>query len=75
MASRIVIIIFVVLVFIFNVYLLINYQHLDDVIQAYFPKFVVVLSQFVAVNSILMLPADVVNRQACHHDFYNGACH
>ncbi|KAM7463965.1 hypothetical protein LguiA_032086 [Lonicera macranthoides] len=63
-----------ILVFIFNVYLLINYQHPDDKNQAYFPKFVVVLGLSVAALSILMLPADVANRQACIHSIYNGAC-
>ncbi|KAL8146569.1 LIMR family protein At5g01460-like [Apium graveolens] len=63
-----------VVVFIFNVYLLINYQHPDDKNQAYFPKFVVVLGLTVAFLSILMLPADVANRQACKHAIYNGAC-
>ncbi|XP_074264533.1 LIMR family protein At5g01460 [Silene latifolia] len=75
LALLIVAIIVVVLVFIFNVYLLINYQHPDDVNQAYFPKFVVVLGLSVSVISILMLPADVANRQACRHALYNGACH
>ncbi|XP_074270604.1 LIMR family protein At5g01460-like [Silene latifolia] len=75
LALLIVAIIVVVLVFVFNVYLLINYQHPDDVNQAYFPKFVVVLGLSVAVISILMLPADVANRQACRHALYNGACH
>ncbi|XP_010253885.1 PREDICTED: LIMR family protein At5g01460 [Nelumbo nucifera] len=63
-----------VLVFIVNLYLLVNYQHPDDVNQAYFPKFVVVLGLSVAAISILMLPADVANRQACQHAIYNGAC-
>lgn len=75
LALLIVAIIVCVLVFIFNVYLLINYQHPDDVNQAYFPKFVVVLGLSVAVISILMLPADVANRHACRHALYNGACH
>lgn len=74
LALLIVAIIVCVLVFIFNVYLLVNYQHPDDVNQAYFPKFVVVLGLSVAVISILMLPADVANRQACRHSIYNGAC-
>ncbi|GAB4857341.1 hypothetical protein Ancab_015249 [Ancistrocladus abbreviatus] len=74
LALVIVAIIVCVLVFIFNVYLLVNYQHPDDVNQAYFPKFVVVLGLSVAVISILMLPADVANRQACRHAIYNGAC-
>lgn len=63
-----------ILVFIFNIYLLINYQHPDDKNQAYFPKFVVVFGLTVAFLSILMLPADVANRQACKHAIYNGAC-
>ncbi|KAL1819094.1 hypothetical protein DCAR_0415346 [Daucus carota subsp. sativus] len=62
------------LVFIINIYLLINYQHPDDKNQAYFPKFVVVLGLTVSLLSILMLPADVANRQACKHAVYNGAC-
>ncbi|KAK6125972.1 hypothetical protein DH2020_040280 [Rehmannia glutinosa] len=74
LALVIVAIIVCVLVFIFNVYLLVNYQHPDDVNQAYFPKFVVVLGLSVAAISILMLPADVANRQACRHAIYNGAC-
>ncbi|KAL9242603.1 hypothetical protein vseg_016589 [Gypsophila vaccaria] len=75
LALLILAIIVVILVFIFNVYLLINYQHPDDVNQAYFPKFVVVFGLSLAVISILMLPADVANRQACRHALYNGACH
>lgn len=74
LALVIVAIVVCVLVFIFNVYLLVNYQHPDDVNQAYFPKFVVVFGLSVAVISILMLPADVANRQACRHAIYNGAC-
>uniref|UniRef100_A0A1D1YBC5 LIMR family protein At5g01460 n=1 Tax=Anthurium amnicola TaxID=1678845 RepID=A0A1D1YBC5_9ARAE len=63
-----------VLVLLFNVYLLVNYQHPDDVNQAYFPKAVVVLGLSIAAISILMLPADVANRQACRRAIYNGAC-
>ncbi|KAK8958321.1 LIMR family protein [Platanthera guangdongensis] len=63
-----------VLVLLFNVYLLVNYQHPDDKNQAYFPKLVVVLGLSIAVISILMLPADVANRQACRHSIYNGSC-
>ncbi|KAG9134137.1 hypothetical protein Leryth_004832 [Lithospermum erythrorhizon] len=63
-----------VVVFLLNIYLLINYQHPDDVNQAYFPKFVVVFGLSVAAISILMLPADVANRQACRRAIYNGAC-
>lgn len=74
LALLIVAIVVCVLVLLFNVYLLINFQHPDDVNQAYFPKFVVVLGLTVAAVSILMLPADVANRQACRHAIYNGAC-
>lgn len=63
-----------VLVLLVSFYLLINYQHPDDANQAYFPKLVVVLGLAVAAISILMLPADVANRQACRHAIYNGAC-
>jgi len=63
-----------VLVLLVSVYLLVNYQHPDDANQAYFPKLVVVLGLTVAVLSILMLPADVANRQACRKAVYNGAC-
>ncbi|KAK7286909.1 hypothetical protein RJT34_22259 [Clitoria ternatea] len=74
LALVIVAIVVCVIVFLVNVYLLVNYQHPDDANQAYFPKFVVVLGLSVAAISILMLPADVANRQACRHAIYNGAC-
>ncbi|KAJ9694979.1 hypothetical protein PVL29_010456 [Vitis rotundifolia] len=74
LALVIVAIVVCVIVFLFNIYLLVNYQHPDDANQAYFPKFVVVLGLSVAAISILMLPADVANRQACRHAIYNGAC-
>lgn len=74
LALLIVAIVVVVLVFIVNLYLLINYQHPDDANQAYFPKFVVVFGLSIAAISILMLPADVANRQACRNSLYNGAC-
>ncbi|RVX06056.1 LIMR family protein [Vitis vinifera] len=74
LALVIVAIVVCVLVFLFNIYLLVNYQHPDDANQAYFPKFVVVLGLSIAAISILMLPADVANRQACRHAIYNGAC-
>ncbi|XP_027908003.1 LIMR family protein At5g01460 [Vigna unguiculata] len=74
LALVIVAIVVCVIVFLVNVYLLVNYQHPDDFNQAYFPKFVVVLGLSVAAISILMLPADVANRQACRHSIYNGAC-
>ncbi|KAK1307216.1 LIMR family protein [Acorus calamus] len=74
LALVIVAIVVCVLVLLFNVYLLVNYQHPDDVNQAYLPKAVVVLGLSVAAISILMLPADVANRQACRNALYNGAC-
>ncbi|EEF34274.1 LIMR family protein At5g01460 [Ricinus communis] len=74
LALVIVAIVVCIVVLLFNVYLLVNYQHPDDKNQAYFPKFVVVLGLSVALISILMLPADVANRQACRHAIYNGAC-
>ncbi|KAH6798226.1 LMBR1-like membrane protein [Perilla frutescens var. hirtella] len=74
LALVIVAIIVCVIVFLVNVYLLVNYQHPDDKNQAYFPKFVVVFGLTIAAISILMLPADVANRQACRHAIYNGAC-
>ncbi|KAK1265736.1 LIMR family protein [Acorus gramineus] len=72
LALVIVAVVVCVLVLLFNVYLLVNYQHPDDVNQAYLPKAVVVLGLSVAAISILMLPADVANRQACHHALYSG---
>ncbi|KAM3382258.1 LIMR family protein [Capsicum galapagoense] len=74
LALVVVAIVVCILVFLFNIYLLINYQHPDDANQAYFPKFVVVFGLSIAAISILMLPADVANRQACRHAIYNGAC-
>ncbi|GFY82369.1 LMBR1-like membrane protein [Actinidia rufa] len=63
-----------VLVFLFTVYRLVNFQHPDDANQVYLTKFVVVLGLSVAAISILMLPVDVSNLQACQHAIYNGAC-
>ncbi|KAL5994651.1 hypothetical protein ACLOJK_024704, partial [Asimina triloba] len=74
LALLIVAIVVCVAVLLVSLYLLVNYQHPDDINQAYFPKFVVVLGLSVAIISILMLPADVANRQACRHAIYNGAC-
>ncbi|XP_042050095.1 LIMR family protein At3g08930-like isoform X3 [Salvia splendens] len=74
LALMIVTIVVCVLVLIVNLYLLVNYQHPDDANQAYIPKFIVVLGLSIASISILMLPADVANRQACRHAIYNGAC-
>ncbi|KAJ6846123.1 LIMR family protein [Iris pallida] len=75
LALVIVAVVVCVLVLLFNVYLLVNYQHPDDANQAYFPKLVVVLGLSVAAVSILMLPADVANRHACKNNIYTGACH
>jgi LMBR1 domain-containing protein 1 len=64
-----------VVVLFVSLYLLVNYQHPDDANQAYFPKLVVLVGLTVAILSILMLPADVANRQACRRAVYSGACH
>ncbi|XP_039145468.1 LIMR family protein Os06g0128200-like isoform X1 [Dioscorea cayenensis subsp. rotundata] len=74
LALVIVAVVVCILVLFVNFYILINYQHPDDANQAYFPKFIVVLGLSVAAISILMLPADVANRQACRNAIYNGAC-
>ncbi|WOL00660.1 hypothetical protein Cni_G09373 [Canna indica] len=74
LALLIVAVVVCVVVLLVSVYLLVNYQHPDDLNQAYFPKLVVILGISVAAISILMLPADVANRQACRHSIYNGAC-
>eukprot|EP00252_Welwitschia_mirabilis_P011230 TRINITY_DN2527_c0_g1_i3.p1 TRINITY_DN2527_c0_g1~~TRINITY_DN2527_c0_g1_i3.p1 ORF type:complete len:509 (-),score=68.23 TRINITY_DN2527_c0_g1_i3:131-1657(-) len=74
LALVIVAVVVCVVVFLFNIYLLINFQHPDDRNQAYFPKIVVILGLTIAEISILMLPADVANRHACTHAIYNGAC-
>jgi hypothetical protein len=63
-----------VVVLLVSLYLLVNYQHPDDANQAYFPKLVVLVGLTVAILSILMLPADVANRQACKRAVYSGAC-
>ncbi|CAI7798649.1 unnamed protein product [Closterium sp. NIES-53] len=57
-----------------SIYLLINYQHPDDSNQAYFPKLVVVIGLTLAQLSVLMLPADVSNRQSCINGFVSGEC-
>lgn len=74
LALLIVAIVVCVLVLLTSVYLLVNYQHPDDKNQAYFPKFVVILGISISIISILMLPADVANRQACRRAIYNGSC-
>ncbi|XP_058080096.1 LIMR family protein At5g01460 isoform X2 [Magnolia sinica] len=74
LALVIVAVVVTVIVFVVSIYLLVNYQHPDDVNQAYFPKFVVIIGLSISILSILMLPADVANRQACSRAIYNGAC-
>ncbi|KAJ7523093.1 hypothetical protein O6H91_18G037000 [Diphasiastrum complanatum] len=73
-ALLVIVIIVCILVFLVNIYVLINYQHPDDYNQAWLPKIVVVLGLSVAQISILMLPADVANKHACSNSIYNGAC-
>ncbi|CAK9227079.1 unnamed protein product [Sphagnum tenellum] len=73
-ALLVIVVVVTLLVVVFNVYLLVNYQHPDDSNQAYFPKLVVVLGLSVAQLSILMLPADIANQHACQHSVFVGAC-
>ncbi len=61
-------------VVLFNIYLLINYQHPDDYNQAYLPKIIVIFGLSVSQISILMLPADVANTKACQNSVYLMAC-
>lgn len=43
--------------------------------QAYFPKLVVVLGLTLAFLSVLMLPLDVANRDACDASYLLSSCH
>nr|XP_024361955.1 LIMR family protein Os06g0128200-like [Physcomitrium patens] len=73
-ALVVIIVIVVIVVFICNTYFLINYQHPDDHNQAYLPKGIVIFGLSIAQISILMLPADVANRNACKNSVYLNAC-
>ncbi|KAK8948710.1 LIMR family protein [Platanthera zijinensis] len=72
LALVVVAVVICVFMLLFNVYLLVNYQHPDDKNQAYFPKFIVVFCLSNTVISILMLLADVANQQAYRHFIYTG---
>lgn len=50
-----------VLLGVFAVYALINYQHPDDKNDAYFPKFIVIVGIMLAGFTALLLPLDVAN--------------
>ncbi|KAG0555100.1 hypothetical protein KC19_12G144000 [Ceratodon purpureus] len=73
-ALVVIVVIMCFVVFVFNTYLLINYQHPDDYNQAYIPKGIVIFGLSIAQISILMLPADVANRNACKNSVYLDAC-
>ncbi|WIA33236.1 hypothetical protein OEZ86_006379 [Tetradesmus obliquus] len=57
-----------------NVYILIHYQHPDDVNQAWFPKIVVVMSLWLAMAMVLLFPLDVANRAACNFSIVESSC-
>lgn len=57
-----------------NVYILIHYQHPDDVNQAWFPKVVVVFSLWLAMAMVLLFPLDVANRAACSFNIVESSC-
>eukprot|EP00882_Tetradesmus_deserticola_P026292 GHRQ01028971.1.p1 GENE.GHRQ01028971.1~~GHRQ01028971.1.p1 ORF type:complete len:120 (+),score=25.30 GHRQ01028971.1:80-439(+) len=57
-----------------NVYILIHYQHPDDVNQAWFPKIVVVFSLWLAMAMVLLFPLDVANRAACSFSIVESSC-
>ena len=70
----VIVVIMCVVVVVFNTYVLINYQHPDDYNQAYLPKGIVIFGLSIAQISILLLPADVANRNACKNSVYLDAC-
>jgi LMBR1 domain-containing protein 1 len=57
-----------------NVYVLVHYQHPDDVNQAWFPKIVVVFGLWLAMATVLLFPLDVANRAACAASVVESAC-
>lgn len=57
-----------------NIYLLVHYQHPDDVNQAWFPKIVVVFGLWLAMATVLLFPLDVANRAACSASVTETAC-
>ena len=77
LASRFLILIVVVAavgILIGNLYLLVFYAHPEDRNQAWLPKIVVVLGLSLAQFSVLMLPLDVANRNACDQTKLLSAC-
>lgn len=73
-ALVVIVVIVCIIVFIFNTYFLINYQHPDDYNQALLPKGIVIFGLSIAQISILLLPTDVANRSACTNSVYMDAC-
>jgi len=63
-----------VAVLIGNMYLIVLYAHPEDRNQAWIPKLVVVLGLSLAFLSVLMLPLDVANRDACDQTKLLSAC-
>lgn len=63
-----------VVILLANVYILIEYQHPEDKLQAWGPKIVVVLGLSIAVLSVLMFPLDVSNTRACATSLSPSAC-
>lgn len=57
-----------------NIYIVAFYQHPEDRNQAHFPKLVVVLGLTLAFLSVLMLPLDRANRNACDSSKIVSAC-
>jgi LMBR1 domain-containing protein 1 len=57
-----------------NVYVLAFYAHPEDRNQAWFPKIVVLLGLTLAFLSVLMLPLDRANRNACDQSKIVSAC-
>lgn len=47
-------------------YMLIAFQHPEDRNQAWFPKAVVIFGISLAIWTVLLIPLDVANRQACY---------
>jgi len=75
--SRFLILIVVVVsigILIGNIYVLAFYAHPEDRNQAWFPKIVVLLGLSLCFLSVLMLPLDVANRNACDQTKLLSAC-
>ena len=57
-----------------TLYILTAFQHPEDRLQAWFPKFVVCTSLFIAIATVLLFPLDVANRRACSADVLFSDC-